>query len=163
MIRSQRRIDRVEFSCVVGTQIARRLHAGKQHRDMSGSKLLQNGRQGFPGERGVETAQCVVRAELENDPIGAVRYRPVEPFEPAGRGVARHACIHHARVDPFRLQRCLQLRRKGVLRWQPVAGGERIPERNDLHRFLRRCGGEQTHHRDQDGRDALDPSGAAPI
>ena len=47
----------------------------------------------FAGDGGVDAAQRVVGAELDDDDVGLGGNGPFEPRQPVGGGVARHAGI----------------------------------------------------------------------
>ena len=66
-------------------------------------------------------AQHVVGAELEDHGVGALRHRPVEPGEPAERGVAGDAGIDDLDREALGLERLLELGREGR------AGGQAEP------------------------------------
>ena len=82
----------------------------------------------------IDAAQRVVGAEFDDHGVGPVRNRPVQPGEPAGGGVARHAGIGDVDGEALGFERLRQLGRKGILRRQAITGGERIAEHHDLHR-----------------------------
>jgi hypothetical protein len=47
----------------------------------------------FSVDAGIGAAQRVVAAQLDQHDVGLVGQHPVDPVEPARRGVARHAVI----------------------------------------------------------------------
>ena len=55
---------------------------------------------------------------------------------PPEDGVARHAGIFDLDIDALGFERAFELCRKGVLRRQAIACGERIPESDDLERSI---------------------------
>ena len=71
------------------------------------------------GHGRIDAAQHVVRPELDDDAVGPVGNRPVEPLEPAGRGVAGHAGIDHPDVVPARFELSFERLREGRLRGSP--------------------------------------------
>ena len=98
----------------------------------------------------LEPAQHVVGAKLENDGLGALRHRPVEPGQPISGGIAGDAGVLDFRGNAFGGKGCLQARHKTFVVGQAVAGGQRVAEGDDFHRRLgvrrrHRCRGEQRH------------------
>ena len=126
-------------------------------------------------DRGIDPAQHVVGAELEDDGVGPVRHRPVEPAR-ARRWRCRRKRRHWRPRPrcPLALQRLLELGRKGGVGRQAVAGGERIAERHDLHRPVggarpapartrpRRCRDHQRDYLDQHASNSHMSGGRAP-
>ena len=84
------------------------------------------------GTGGIDAAQHVVGAEFEDDAVGAVGDRPVEPFEPARCGVAGDARIDDLDLVTFAYKRPLQGGRKGGALGQAVAGSEAIAEDDEV-------------------------------
>ncbi len=84
----------------------------------------------------LDAAQHVVGAEFDNDRIGAVRHRPVEPGKAVGGGIAGDAGIGDRYGGAFGGKRRLQPRHKAVLVGKPVARGQRIAERDNMDRRL---------------------------
>ena len=131
-------VDGVEAPHVSRPEIARRIHAGEKNRDAAPlepgddrvERALRRGR--------IESAQHVVGAEFEDDAVGAVRHRPVEPIEAARRGVAGDAGIDDLDIVTARLERPLEHRREGGALRQAVAGREAIAEGDDPERAARR-------------------------
>ena len=113
----------------------------------------------------IEPAQHVVGAELDDDGIGSIRHRPVEPGKPAGCRVAGNAGILDFRRNAFRRQRLLQPGDEAIGRQQPQTGGQRIAKRHDLDRRLRvrcACPAEQSQATNGGPRD-LEQSAPPPI
>ena len=97
-------------------------------------QLLDDRREVLLGDGGIEAAQRVVGAELDQHDVGLVGQHPVEPVEPARRGVAGHALIQDRDVAALRLQRRLEPRREGLLGLDAVARREAVAEHGDLDR-----------------------------
>ncbi len=81
---------------------------------------------------GIDAAQHVVGAKLEDHRVGAVRHRPVEPRQSARAGVAGNAGIGDLDGEPLGLERRLQLRRKRGAGRELKAGHQRIAEHHHL-------------------------------
>ena len=75
--------------------------------------------------------QRIVAAKLHDHRARVVRQRPVEPLQRGGRRVARHAGIDDLDLLPARLERRLELRRKGLVLRQAIACGKTVPQRHD--------------------------------
>ena len=124
--------DGVETGGVIGAQIGRRQHAGQQD---GAAPLLQAGEDGIKaglGGGGVEAAQRIIGAQLDDDNIGIVGQHPIEPGEAAGHGVAGDAAIDDRGVDAGPLQRPAELGREPIVGRQSIAGGQAIAEGQDL-------------------------------
>ena len=138
-----RRIDRVEVADIIRRPYwaprACRTASTAMLRAFSFARMSSSA---LPRDLGIDAAQHVVGAEFDDDRVGAVGDRPVEPRQSARGGVARDAGILDLDIVTPGLQRAFELRRKGVLRRQAVAGGERIAERHNLQRRIgpRGCG-----------------------
>ncbi len=86
---------------------------------------------------GIEPAQRVVGAELDDHGVRAVGNRPVEPGEALRRGVAGHARIGDLDGHALGLQRLLEHGREGGPdAGSMVAGGEAVAERDDAQRSV---------------------------
>lgn len=156
-------VDGVELRRIVAAEIARRHHAGKQHRQ---SPVIHQ-----PGEKLVEriardlrayAAERIVGAELDDDAIGILAHRPVEACQPVARCVAGYAGIDDHHIVTAGAERRLELGRKGLLGRQPVAGGQAVAEGDDPHRL----GGGRHGKRGRDGKDdrkRLDRQRVSPI
>ncbi len=86
----------------------------------------------------LDPAQHVVGAKLDDDGVGALRHRPIEPGEPIGGGIAGDAGICDLGGNAFGGERRLQAGHKAVLVGQAVAGRQQIAERDDFDRRLAR-------------------------
>ena len=104
-------------------------------------QAAQDGVERIPRDLRLDPAQHVVGAKLDDDGIGALRHRPIEPGEPVGGGIAGDAGIGDLGRDALGRERRLQARHEAVLVGQAVSGGQRIAERDDIDRRLRRCAG----------------------
>jgi hypothetical protein len=78
------------------------------------------------GQLRVEPTQSIVGAELDDHCLGTFRYRPVQPAEPTGSGIARHPGIGDTGGDALGCQRLRQSGRESGVHWQPEAGAERV-------------------------------------
>ena len=96
--------------------------------------LSRMARRFFSVSAGRHAAQHVVGAQLQDHRIGMIGQRPVQPRQPAGRGVAGDAGIDDHRVDPRRLQRRLQLDGEFGARRQAIALGQAGAQRQNFHR-----------------------------
>ena len=115
----------------------------------------------------VDAAQSVVSAELDDHRVGALRDRPVQAAEPAGRSVARHPGIGDADRDAFGLQRLRQSGRKSAVRRQPKPA---LSESPSTTIFTGRSSAARappasmkTAAASDQCRKALDPDGFCPI
>ena len=94
------------------------------------------------GQAGIEPAQHVVGAKLEDDQVGfpleAVE-RPAEPRLACFAGVARNAAVDDRRGDAMTAQRRLQLRRKAEPLIEAIAGGQAVAEREHQRPLGRRA------------------------
>ena len=89
---------------------------------------------------GVDPAQGVIGAELDDDGLGSLRHRPVQPRQPAGRRVAGDARIADLDRHAFGPERLFEPGREGRVGGQPEPRGQGVPERHDPHRTIRRAG-----------------------
>ena len=131
-------VDAVEITFVILAPIRRRLHPRQQQ---FGAAFLDPGdhrREVGAHRRRVDAAQRIVGAEFEDHQRRLVSQRPIQPRQPARRGVARHPGIDHLRRDLVFLQPCFEPRRKRRLRRQPETGGQAVAKHQDF-RHRRRC------------------------
>ncbi len=105
----KRGINRVERLVVVGAEIRRGAHAGQQRRQMRRPRPLENVRERPLGRLGIEAAQHVVRAELDDQRIGVGRHRPVVAGEAVRRRIARDAGVNDHHVPALGLERRFEL------------------------------------------------------
>ena len=101
-------IDRLELAPIIGAEIGRRPHAGKQHGDAPLGQAAHDLLERRARDLGIDPAQHVVGAELDDDGIGALRHRPVEPRKPAGGGVAGDPGIGDLDREALGLERLLE-------------------------------------------------------
>jgi len=104
-----------------------------------------------------------IGAEFDNDALGSVRHRPVEPVAAARGGIAGHSGISDGRRDALRLERGGEPCRKGGVGWKPKARGQRITQRHDLDRLVGQCRHQPTDRDQRNRRKALDPDRPSPI
>lgn len=119
-------VELIKFMIIIGAEIARRTHSGQQHSDFF---LLQAGddrRQIFSDRLRRQPAQGVVGAEFDNNYLGSIRQRPIEPGEAAGGGITGDPRVDYQNVVSGRLQRLLQLCRKRFVFGETVASGQAV-------------------------------------
>ena len=88
---------------------------------------------------GVDAAQRIIGAELQDDEIGLVGERPIEPRQAACRGVSRDPAIDDTHLDPSPAQRSFEPDREGLLGRQPVARAQTVAKiKNNGNVRLRR-------------------------
>ena len=155
------RINGVEGAAVFGAHVGGRHHTAQQDRNFSLLETTKHRVQGLAGDGGIETAQRIIGAKLQDDGVGAVRNRPIKPGQSACGGVSGYARVHDIDGQSLGAERALQLRRKCLIGGEAVSGGERIPERHDIDDALggpRVCG-DQRH---ADAEDASPYDGSEP-
>ncbi|MGY4381355.1 hypothetical protein ACVWZ3_008994 [Bradyrhizobium sp. i1.3.6] len=117
--------------------IRRRQHAAQHHRDLACLQSLDDVGQRSTRQIGVDAAQRVVGAELDDHAVGSVRDRPVEPVTAAGRGISGHARIGHLDRYAFGLQGFLKFCGECVLGREAEASAQGIAENDQLDRLCR--------------------------
>ncbi len=143
-------IDRAELLDIVLAEIARRLHAGEQHRQVLRLQALDNLLQRLFGRLRRQALQRVIGAELDDHSTCFRRHRPIEPIEPVRCRIAGHAGIGDGHVVTLGLQRLLELRREGLVLRQAEARGEAVAQHNDHGRTIschgpsRQCHSEES-------------------
>ncbi len=90
---------------------------------------------------GIEAAQHVVGAEFEDDAVGAVGERPIEPRKAVFCRIAGDAGIDDADVIARLAQRFFQYGGEGGVGRQKVARRQAVAESDDLERLGERLGG----------------------
>src|SRR5207237_5947527 len=101
MLFRQRRINRVEGRVVISTEIARRIHAGKQDLDVACLQTLDELVEILIDDRGRNSPKRIVGAKFKNYRLGVRRYRPLKPRECRRGCVARDARIDDCDVIAF--------------------------------------------------------------
>ncbi len=142
-------IDPVEGAGVVGAVVGRRQHAGEDDRHAARLQARHDVVQGALRDRGIDAAQRIVRAELDDDEIRPVLDRPVEAGLSGTRRIAGHGRVLDHDIEPLRLQLALQDGIEGRALRQPVAGGEAVPEGCDADAFRLRGDRGGEHRREQ--------------
>ena len=84
---------------------------------------------------GIQAAQPVIGAELNDRVRRPIAKRPVEPRKPTGAGIARNTTIENARRETLRDEFALQLVGKSVVGSQPVTGRQTIAQHQYAKRF----------------------------
>lgn len=84
---------------------------------------------------GLDTAQHVVGAEFNDDCVGVIRHRPVEPGERVRGRVAGDAGIGDLCRDTLARQRRLQASDEAILLGQAEPCRDQVAERHDLEHF----------------------------
>ena len=163
MLFCKARIDRGEGFCIFAAEIGRRQHACEQDRNAALIEAGKDGGQVCERRAWVQAAQSVVRAELNNRGIGRARWHaaesPVQPREPAGGGVAGHACINDNDIKIGGAKGLLELRRERLVLGKPVSGGEAVAEDEKPHgRLGCGCHGDAESHREHRGPSNGHPS-----
>lgn len=156
-------INRREGFGVFAAEIGRCQHARKQDRDAAFIEMGKDRGQVCQGRSGVQAPQGVVGAELNNYGIRCARRhaaeRPVQPREPAGGGVAGHACINDNDIKIGGAKGLLELRRERLVLGKPVSGGEAVAEDEKPHgRLGCGCHGDAESHREHRGPSNGHPS-----
>ena len=82
---------------------------------MTRGKTAQDGVERIARYLRLEAAQHVVGTKLENDGLGAVRHRPIEPREPIRGSVAGDAGVLDFRGNALGGEGCLQTGHKTVV------------------------------------------------
>ncbi len=142
---------RSKAAAVIGAEIRRRAHAAQQDSNVTRRQPLQDCIERGARHLGLDAAQHVVGAEFDDDRIGALRHRPIEPGKPVGGGIAGDAGIGDVGADAVVGQRRLQPRHEAVFVGKAVARGQRIAERDDMDRRCARaramhpCCGKERH------------------
>src|SRR5438105_3995940 len=126
------RVDRVEALDVVGTKIARRPHAGEQSRQTAGSEPGKNVGERCLGAAGIDTAERIIGAKLDDDGIDIAGQHPVEPVAAVAAGVAGNPAIDHPRIKTFGFERRFELDRKRIIRGQAEAGRQTVAEGENI-------------------------------
>jgi hypothetical protein len=133
-------IDRIEFLGVFVAEISSRHHSGDEHRLAARLQLLDDLRQSVAGDGGVDAAQHVVGAELDDDDVGLRGNGPFEPRQPVGGGVARHAGIDDGDVVAARLERHLKLLGEGFAWADAEPRRQAVAKRDDPYGVRRSRG-----------------------
>jgi hypothetical protein len=102
-----------------------------------------------PRQIGIDAAQGVVGAELDDDAVGSLGDRPVEPVAAARGGVAGHAGVGHVEGYTFVLQGFFELGRERILGREAKARTQGIAEDHELDRFGRRLSLQRRRCRDR--------------
>src|SRR3546814_4924842 len=84
---------------IVAPKVGRRQHAGEQHWQARVGELRQHGIEVVVGGIRIEAAQAVVGAQFQDNRVGIVGQRPVEPRQPAGGGVTGRSEEHTSELQ----------------------------------------------------------------
>ena len=117
---------RSNASTVVGAEIRRRAHAAQKDGDVTLRQSAQDGVERGARHLRLDPAQHVVGAELEDDRIGALRHRPVQPRQPVGGGIAGDAGIGDLGGDALAVSAACRRGTKPSLSGRPYPAVERI-------------------------------------
>ncbi len=162
--RRKRGVDGVEFARVVGTQVAHGLHPGQENGNVARGEPVEDLIERGLGDLGIDAAQHVVGAQLDDHCVGARGHGPVEPRETAACGVARYPGIRDVDSDALCRKCTRELGGEGLIRRQAETGGERIAQGDDLHRPLGGLRGtSEANQRQHQRRQALYRTVPVPI
>ena len=153
-------IDRVERAIILGAKVGRGAHAGDEGRQMGGLGFVQNRGERRSRRLGLEAAQHVVGAELDDQRVGVSRNRPVVPLKPVGGRVAGNAGIEHLDVPTLGAKRRLQAIRKGLAGRQTETSGQAVSQGDEADR-PGGCVRSRGHSRRE--RERLDEQAPMPI
>ena len=140
----QLREDLVEGARVGLAEAWRCEHAGDQYFNMPRGKLGEDRIERLAGDGGIGATQHVIGAELQNDSIGAIGERPIEPRQAARGCVAGDAGIDDVYIEPIFVQSLLKHGGKGLVRGQQIAGTEAVAESDEFER-VGGAGARQRH------------------
>jgi len=115
----------------------------KQHLDLVLLRHVQDEGQVLAARRRVDPAQEVIAPQRHDHRVDRAVKAPFHPRGTACCGVARHARVHHTRIDTPLGQPGAQLRHEAFLLDQPIALGQAVAQREDIHPFRRRHAGQQ--------------------
>ncbi len=122
------RIDPIERDAVFLAPIRRRPHAGQQQirsaRLYFGDYVIQMS----ANVSGLDAAQCIVRAQFEDDQIGFFGKCPFHTGEAARGGVPRYSLVDDPHRLPLRSQTRFELGREGCLQRKPEPSGETVAQ-----------------------------------
>ena len=124
-------IDALERRGVIRAEIGRCAHPDQQHSRFRGFQPGQHGVEIGASLRRIGAAQHVVGSQFEDDQIGFVRKRPIQPRQSARGGVAGDAGVDDFGLDSLLAQRLLELRCETLPRKKTVTGGKAVAEGED--------------------------------
>ena len=127
--------DRLEIPLVVETEIRRGLVPDQQHLHPARDGPVNDGAEIPAAGFRVKPAQQIIAAKQDHHRLRPVGQGPVEPRQPAGCGVARHAGIEQGCIHLPILQPAFKLRNQPVLMWQAVALDQAVTENGDPDRL----------------------------
>ena len=117
---------------------------------MLGRELGENGVEIGFGLAGIQAAERVIGAELDDHHLGILGQGPVEPGEPAGRGVARNPAVQDPGIEALSPQGLLELGHETLSGRQPIARRQAVSQGEDLDgRGLGAEGAQLDDHRQQ--------------
>jgi len=151
----------VEGTFILLSPIRRGEHPEKQHFGAASLDLSNHLVEIVINGRRIDAAQRVVGAERQDHQVGLVSQRPIEPRETACRCISGNAGIDDARLAPPLPEPCLEARREGLSRRQPITGGEAVAEIKDHRNVCRRRRGDDCKAQRSCSEDAA--SGAVPL
>ena len=160
------RIDRVELLHVLAPQVSGGHHSGNHDGDVAIPQAGHNPVQIVEGCLGLQTAQGIVAAKLDDDHVGVVAEQPVEPRQSAGRSIARYPGVDYPNIGPLGAERGLEPGRKRLGRRQAESRNKTVAKDRD-DRLGGAGGGTPTKDQHQRDRkkctDAVETTADRPI
>ena len=136
---------RVKRRFVVRAVVSGRAQAHQQHGQSAFRCLGKDRIQIGPACRRVDAAQKVVAAQVHDHCIHVRRQRPVQPRQPARRGIARHPGVDQHHIPPLCHQPGLHLRHEPLRLIQPVSRGQTVTQCHHRDRFRKNRTGQRHH------------------
>ena len=124
-------VDGVELGLVVGTEVARGLHADQKDGDVLGGGGFQDGVKVGACLGGVDAAEHVVAAEGDDQGLNLGGKGPVEAGQAAGGGVARDARVLNGDGLALAGKPGLQLRDEAIFGGKAIALREAVAQGGD--------------------------------
>lgn len=130
-------VDRVETGAIVRAEVRRRQHAGEQHRQAALAEPGEQTIEAVAGDCGIDAAERVVGAELDDHGVGVVAHRPVDPRQAVAGGVAGDSGVDDRDVMAAGAEGGFEPGGERLANWKAKARRQAVAEDDDADRVGR--------------------------